>query len=131
MHRSRLQTVVVDCDDLEEGTRFWSAALGVGIRGRDDTYVLLDPVCGELRFLLQRVPEPKTCKARVHLDIESDDLEAEVRRLEALGAQRQGFVDRWWVMLDPCGNEFCVVPARTEWFEQSAHVWEDGGGQAS
>jgi catechol 2,3-dioxygenase-like lactoylglutathione lyase family enzyme len=124
MHRSRLQTVVVDCDDIATGERFWTQALGVGVRGKDDTYVLLEPVCGELRFLLQRVPEPKTAKSRVHLDIETDNLDAEVKRLEGLGAQRVDFVEHWWVMLDPCGNEFCVVPARTEWFETSARTWE-------
>jgi hypothetical protein len=124
MHRSRLQTVVVDCDDIEVGRQFWTQALGAGVRGSDDTYVLLEPVCGELRFLLQRVPEPKTAKSRVHLDIESDNLDAEVTRLEALGARRVGFVEHWWVMLDPCGNEFCVVPARSEWFEKSARTWE-------
>jgi hypothetical protein len=124
MHRSRLQTVVVDCDDIEAGQRFWTQALGVGVRWNDETYVLLDPVCGELRFLLQLVPEPKTVKGRVHLDIETDNLDAEVKRLEGLGAQRVGFVDHWWVMLDPCGNEFCVVPANTEWFETSAKTWE-------
>jgi hypothetical protein len=125
MHRSRLQTVVVDCDDLEAGERFWSAALGVGVRGRREPYVLLEPVCGELRFLLQRVPEQKACKSRVHLDIEADNVEAEVNRLEALGARRQERVEDWWVLVDPCGNEFCVVPAYTEWFETSAHVWPD------
>jgi hypothetical protein len=124
MHRSRLQTVVVDCDDIETGERFWTQALGVGVRGKDETYVLLEPVCGELRFLLQRVPETKTAKSRVHVDIETDNLDAEVHRLEGLGARRVDFVDFWWVMLDPCGNEFCVVPARTEWFEASAKTWE-------
>ena len=111
--------------------RFWSAALGAEVQGRNDTYARLEHVCGELRFLLQRVPEPKTCKARVHLDIEADDVEAEVRRLEALGARRQEFVEEWWVMLDPCGNEFCVVPDRSDWFESSAHVWSDGEEQPS
>lgn len=125
MHRSRLQSVVVDCDDLEAGVRFWSAALGVGVQGRNETYVVFEPVCGQLRFLLQRVPEPKTCKARVHLDIEADDVEAEVRRLEGLGARRQEMVEDWWVLLDPCGNEFCVVRAYTQWFEESARVWPD------
>lgn len=125
MHRSRLQSVVVDCEDIEAGERFWSAALGVGVRGRDETYVLLEPVCGQLRFLLQRVPEPKTAKSRVHLDIETDNLDAELARLEALGATRVQQVEEWWVLLDPCGNEFCIVPARTEWFEETARRWGD------
>jgi catechol 2,3-dioxygenase-like lactoylglutathione lyase family enzyme len=123
MHRSRLQSVVIDCDDLEAGVKFWTQALGVEIADRDETYVLLEPVCKELRLLLQLVPEGKRVKGRVHLDIESDDIEAEVRRLEALSAQRVEFIQKWWVMLDPCGNEFCVVPANTEWFHESAHEW--------
>jgi catechol 2,3-dioxygenase-like lactoylglutathione lyase family enzyme len=123
MHRSRLQSVVIDCDDLAQAEQFWTQALGVGVQGKDEEYVLLEPVNRELRILLQRVPEPKTVKSRVHLDIESDDIEAEARRLERLGAQRVGFVRDWWVMLDPCGNEFCVVPARSPWFEESAKEW--------
>jgi Glyoxalase-like domain len=124
MHRSRLQAVVVDCDDMPAGERFWSQALGVGVLWKDETYSLLEPICGELRFLLQLVPEAKTVKGRVHLDIESDDIDAEAKRLEELGATRVGLVEKWWVMLDPCGNEFCVVPANTEWFEASANTWE-------
>ena len=56
-------------------------------------------------LLLQRVQH----EPRVHLDIETDDLEAEVERLEALGAQRDGFCKRWWVMRAPTGHRFCVV----------------------
>ncbi len=55
--------------------------------------------------LLQQVEH----ESRIHVDIESDDREAEVTRLEALGAKRIGFVKRWWVMEAPTGQRFCVV----------------------
>ena len=124
MHRSRLQSVVIDCDDLDTGISFWTGALGVSVVGRhEDVYRRLESPIPGLRILLQRVPEQKTAKTRVHLDIESDDIEAEVRRLEKLGAKRLEQVEDWWVMEDPCGNEFCVVPATTPEFA-SAHEWE-------
>jgi catechol 2,3-dioxygenase-like lactoylglutathione lyase family enzyme len=123
MHRSRLQSVVVDCHDLDAGISFWTGALGVGVEAQDGPYRRLGSTIPGLKFLLQRVPEPKTTKSRVHLDIESDDLEAEVKRLEELGARRVEQIEEWWVMEDPCGNEFCVVPASTPDFA-SAHIWE-------
>ena len=57
---------------------------------------------------VQRVDHP----SRVHLDIESDDIDAEADRLEKLGARRIGFVKRWWVMEAPSGHRFCVVRMR-------------------
>lgn len=125
MHRSRLQSVVVDCDDIDKGKAFWTAALGTQVAGEDNTYVLLEPVLPELRFILQLVPEPKTSKSRIHIDLESDDVEAEVRRLERLGAHRVRQVEKWWWMEDPCGNEFCVVPAKaTPEFKAHAKEWQ-------
>jgi hypothetical protein len=66
-----------------------------------------------IRVLLQRTDDEKVSKERMHLDLETDDIEAEVQRLEALGAtrydhqQERGF--DFWVMRDPWGNEFCVL----------------------
>ncbi|MEE9876794.1 MAG: VOC family protein [Stenotrophomonas maltophilia] len=57
---------------------------------------------------VQRVAHP----SRVHLDIESDDIDAEADRLEKLGARRIGFVKRWWVMEAPTGHRFCIVRMR-------------------
>jgi hypothetical protein len=70
------------------------------------------------------VPESKTAKTRVHLDIETDDVEAEAQRLEALGARRREMIEGWWVMEDPCGNEFCVVPVQAEDFPKHTRAWE-------
>ncbi len=110
MHRSRLSTFVIDCktDDLEAAARFWSAALGREARMMSDgdaSYRELAVDEDEPMVLLQRVDHD----SRIHLDIEADDLEAEARRLEALGARRVAFVKRWWVMEAPTGQRFCVV----------------------
>ena len=109
MHRSRLSTFVIDCQtqDLERAARFWSAALGreASPEPNEIDYRRLDSRPEEALLLLQKVDHP----SRIHLDIESDDLEAEVKRLEALGARRVAFVKRWWVMEAPTGQRFCVV----------------------
>jgi len=110
MHRSRLAAFVIDCqvDDVDAATRFWSAALGRPVKpvaDPDDTYRYLAAGEEEALLLVQTVDHP----SRIHLDIEADDLEAEVRRLEALGARRVGFVKRWWVLEAPTGQRFCVV----------------------
>ena len=126
MHRSILSNVVIDCEDLEAGVNFWSQALGVKVSGSEgDTYVELERVPGiKLDIGIQRVPERKTAKSRVHLDIRSDDVEAEVQRLEALGARRQAYIETWWVMEDPCGNEFCVIRGSTENMPPEANSWQ-------
>jgi hypothetical protein len=89
VHRSRVCSIIIDCDDLEAGLAFWTQALGVetwDLDGPDDQYGVLKENVGGLHVELQRVPERKTAKNRMHLDIETDDVEAEVRRLESLGA---------------------------------------------
>jgi len=123
MYRSWVGAIVIDCDDLDACVAFWSAALGAGVAHRDDPYVFLDPLPGGLRVGLQRVPEPKTAKSRVHLDIASEDIAAEAARLEALGARRRAYVEHWWVLEDPCGNEFCVIGGRAEEAPAGARTW--------
>ena len=112
-HRSRLAGFIIDCqtDDLDSSAAFWSAALGVPIADPDSggtgRYAEFGDAPGGLHVEVQTVEHP----SRVHLDIESDDIEAEVRRLEVLGATRVAFVkERWWVMEAPTGHRFCVVP---------------------
>ena len=111
-HRSRLAGFIIDCntDDLDAAAAFWSAALGVTIadaNAGDDTaeYQMFGGTPGDLHIEVQKVAHP----SRVHLDIESDDIDAEADRLERLGARRIGFVKRWWVMEAPTGQRFCVV----------------------
>ena len=110
MHHSRLSTFVLDCrvDDIDEAARFWSQALGRAqgpVRSNSPGYRDLLEAPGEPHFVLQQVQH----ESRIHLDIETDDLEAEVRRLELLGATRIAFILRWWVMEAPSGQRFCVV----------------------
>lgn len=110
-HRSRLAGFIIDCrtDDLDAAARFWSDALGwpVGTLPPEeaDTYVKLDDAPGGLHVEVQKVAHD----SRVHLDIETDDIEAEVARLEALGAKRISAVHTWVVMEAPTGQRFCVV----------------------
>ena len=111
MHRSRLSGFIIDCrtDDLGAASSFWSAALALDVVGQEgDAYVRLDGTSRDLHIEVQRVDHP----SRVHLDIETDDIEAEVRRLEALGARRVEQISTWWVMEAPTGQRFCVVRAR-------------------
>jgi hypothetical protein len=114
MHRSRPSGFIIDCRDadLESAAGFWAAALGMAtapsVAPEDDGYVPLDASARDLCVEVQRV----THASRVHLDLESDDVEAEVRRLEALGARRLRPVRDWWVMEAPTGQRFCVVPAK-------------------
>lgn len=116
-HRSRVCQVVIDCDDLDRGVAFWSEALGAREEAINPAsqriYRRLVLPDSEIRVLLQRTDDAKLSKERVHLDIESDDVEAEVRRLEALGATRWRRIQErdldYWVLRDPFGNEFCVL----------------------
>src|SRR5437879_6672558 len=81
--------IVIDCADPEALAEFWAEALGYDKLGLFDAYyVLLARTREHPPVILQRVPEPKTGKARIHFDLRVDDIESEARRLEALGARR-------------------------------------------
>jgi hypothetical protein len=113
MHRSRLAGFIIDCEnaDLPQAAEFWSRALGLPSGGKDgETYIRLDAQERDLSIEVQNVSHP----SRVHLDIESDDVEAEAKRLEALGAKRVGPVRTWIVMEAPTGHRFCVVRAKVD-----------------
>lgn len=127
MHHSRLCTVVIDCqtDDLKDAAAFWSRALNKRIatvdQDGDGRYAELVTEQDEPIILLQRVDH----ESRVHLDIETDDLDAEVARLEGLGAMRVAYVrDRWWVMQAPSGHRFCVVRPQRKTFGPHLNRWE-------
>lgn len=124
MHRSRVWGIIIDCDDLTAGVQFWARALGVGVQSEEEPYVNLEPTPGGLRVGLQQVPEGKVAKTRLHLDIETDNVDAEVERLAALGARVQGRMGSWCIMEDRCGNEFCVVPIQSDDFPASTHAWQ-------
>ena len=127
MHHSRLHALVIDCrvDDLDAAATFWSRTLGKPVTNAapdgDGRYAELATGNDELAILLQKVEHP----SRVHLDIETDDLDAEVRRLEALGAKRVAFVrERWWVMQAPGGHRFCVVRKQRADFGTHLNRWD-------
>jgi len=122
MHHSRLAGFIIDCktDDLASASSFWAGALGMPIRERDaNGYDRLDAEGRDLHVEVQQVSHD----SRVHLDIETDDIEAEVVRLERLGAQRVGKVKTWWVMQAPTGQRFCVVRAKDLDQRPSANAW--------
>jgi catechol 2,3-dioxygenase-like lactoylglutathione lyase family enzyme len=124
MHRSRLSSFVLDCKtaDIDAATEFWSRALGRPARRDDDdaNYRALLSGDEEPILLVQKVEHD----SRIHLDIEADDLEAEARRLEALGARRIAFIKRWIVMEAPTGQRFCIInPQRGPLAEKRANEW--------
>jgi predicted enzyme related to lactoylglutathione lyase len=124
MHRSRLAGFIIDCqiEDVDAAARFWSQALGlpVGAHAGDGVYRQLENAPGGLHVEVQKVAHP----SRVHLDIESDDIEAEAARLEALGAKRIGNVKRWIVMEAPTGQRFCVVRPQSADFPRASNQWD-------
>jgi len=125
MHKSKLGGFIVDCrtDDLGAAANFWGQALGMPVRelpgSEGETYRRLEDAQHGLDIQVQKVDHP----SRVHLDIEADDIDAEVRRLERLGAKRIQAVKTWWVMEAPTGQRFCVVPATSSDFARRATVW--------
>lgn len=124
-HRSRLAGFIIDCKtpDLDAAARFWSEALGLPIAEPDSggtgRYAELGDTPGGLHVEVQTVEHD----SRVHLDIESDDIDAEAARLEALGATRITRMPRWWVMQAPTGQRFCIVPMREDAARGPANVW--------
>jgi len=131
----RIDAIVLDCHDAAPLARFWASALGWRVAPYDEeelarlasqgvfdpeedpTVMVEPPEDSDLPVLfLVEVPEEKIVKNRMHLDIQADgELEAEVERLEELGARIRNWAEgdggMWCVMLDPEGNEFCVMPS--------------------
>jgi predicted enzyme related to lactoylglutathione lyase len=116
--------VVIDCAELDRSAEFWSGVLGYARDGvAAGRYQSLLPADGQgAEILLQRVPEGKAGKNRVHLDLRTRDLEPEMQRLISLGARvltRQPVSEagwRWHILADPDGNEFCVLqPPASYW----------------
>ena len=132
------QCICVDCVDPAPVADFWEAALGWRRTYETDTEIVLEPPEGSPQhggpdLLFGTVPEEKTVKDRLHIDLRPDDQAAEVARLEALGATRvdigQTGQESWVVLADPGGNEFCVLRALTpeERAEASAGGAPGGG----
>lgn len=110
--------VTIDCADPQKLAEFWTEALGTTIGADYGEYIFLNPTAEHAPYLgLQRVPEERAGKNRVHIDFRTEDRPAEVARLVKLGATE---VEEhtvpglsWTVLLDPEGNEFCVGTPHT------------------
>jgi predicted enzyme related to lactoylglutathione lyase len=123
MHKSRLAGFIIDCrtEDLDGAADFWSRALGLTVRAEQEggAYVNFERWSG-LHIEVQKVEH----ESRVHLDIETDDIEAEVLRLEGLGAKRVAKIRTWWVMEAPTGQRFCVVRPQGPELGREGNVWD-------
>ena len=126
MHKSRLAGFIIDChtQDLEGAARFWSAALGLTVRPpagvAPDRYRTFATAPDQPHLEVQQVEHA----SRVHLDLEADEIEAEVARLERLGAKRVGAVRSCYVMEAPTGQRFCVVRPQRADFAARANSWD-------
>ena len=125
-HRSRLTAVLVDVPSSthEAATAFWSGAFGRDVKRIDNhpEYAFLGQVTPGIEFMVQSTGDDAP---RVHFDIESDDVDAEVARLQRLGAVEVERVHSWVIMRDPVGTTFCVVRVQVkDVFEQHATTWD-------
>jgi predicted enzyme related to lactoylglutathione lyase len=126
VHRSRLCAVLIDCrsPDIDAAARFWGEALGRPLDLKHPSsrgnYRMLETQPDEPIVEIQRVDH----ESRVHIDIESDDIPAEVARLEKLGATVVSRPERWVVMQAPTGQRFCVVRVQRPGFPKNAHRWD-------
>ena len=125
-HRSRLTAVLIDVPvtDHESATAFWSAALGKPAERLEKypEYAFLGQATPGIEFMVQATGD---AQPRIHIDIESDDVEAEVARLTALGAVEIGRHNTWVIMRDPAGTVFCVVRVQVQdSFDAHATTWE-------
>jgi hypothetical protein len=126
MHHSRLCALLIDCRtaDVDEAAAFWAAALGRPVDpahpGTRGNYRMLETAPDEPIVQIQRVDH----ESRVHIDIETDDIAAEVARLEKLGARTVSRLERWIVMQAPTGQRFCVVRVQRPGFPNNANRWD-------
>lgn len=124
-HQSRLCAILIDCEtaDVDEAAAFWAAALGRPVDREHpstrDQYCILETPPDEPIVQIQQVSH----ESRVHLDIETDDIPAEVARLEKLGATVAERLERWVVMQAPTGQRFCVVRIQRPGYPKNANRW--------
>jgi hypothetical protein len=122
-----LHDVVFDCRHPASLARFWAAVLdgydvapydeaelaalaSIGVFDpEDDPGVIVEKPGSTPRLYFQKVPEPKTVKNRLHIDVRCADVDAELDRLRSLGARVLTERERWITLADPEDNEFCVL----------------------
>jgi predicted enzyme related to lactoylglutathione lyase len=123
----KLYQIVIDVDDLDRSAHFWSAVLGLKVAKRQGHYLNFERQARGPIICLQKVPEKKTCKNRMHLDIAVEDVDAASSQIVTLGGRKLQEIEesgtRWIVMADPDGNEFCLVSKAdmTAFWEPSQH----------
>ena len=111
----RINNVGIDCNDLRAMTEFWQAVTGYETDSSGNGYVYLKAADGSFGLFMQKVPEARSEKNRLHLDIAVDDVDVAVKEVTGLGARevarhgKEG--EQWSVLADPEGNQFCLVPA--------------------
>lgn len=124
-HYSRLSKIVIDVPEYfhDRELSFWQGAMGQEFARYEHhpEYHGTDLHGHDLGMLVQRIGGGQS---RMHVDIHTDDLEAEVARLEALGAKREFQPHSWWVMSDPAGLLFCVIPHDGEFTDENAQRWD-------
>ena len=126
MHHSRLCSIQIDCNvaDVDQAAAFWASALGRPVdtehSGTRGNYRQLETPPDEVAVQIQRVDH----ESRAHIDIETDDIAAEVARLEKLGATVFKTLERWVVMQAPTGQRFCVVRVQRPGFPKNANRWD-------
>jgi Glyoxalase-like domain len=109
----RIDELVIDCAEPGALAQFWAGVLGGEPVQRSASWCFIDPP-GWTRLAFQKVPETKTVKNRLHLDVEVPDIAAATVQAEQLGARRTGGIHHdsagsFQVLLDPEGNEWCLV----------------------
>jgi hypothetical protein len=126
MHHSRLCALLIDCNvpDVDAAAGFWAQALGRPVdlahAGSRGNYRMLETPQDEPIVQIQKVSH----ESRVHIDIETDDIPAEVARLEKLGATVTDRLERWVVMQAPTGQRFCIVRVQRPGFPKNATRWD-------
>ena len=125
MHKSRLGTVIIDCqtDDLAREAEFWAAALGNTASSSHEPegrYIDIPSKPDDPQVILQCVEHA----SRIHIDIETGDIKAEVERLKSLGAEVVEIMERWTVMEAPSKHRFCVIGRKRDSFAENANRWE-------
>jgi Glyoxalase-like domain len=126
-HHSRLATLLIDCPQgtFDDTLLFWSRALGRETKPTTEEaprYRALEtPAEESVDLIVQRMDD---CEGGLHLDIETDDIEAEVTRLTALGARVKKRIKTWVVLEDPAGHAFCVIAADSRSWPKGAVGWQ-------
>ena len=120
-HKSMLSGLVIDCkaDTVDDAARFWHGVLGGDLEIDEDHKYAFITDQGDIEVLIQAVDHDP----RVHLDISSDDKDAEQARLERLGAKKIAAIKQWIVLEAPTGHRFCIVNPQNDEFQDKAKTW--------